>query len=50
MSNRGEDARGLRRLWRDYSLSIVVGVLFLLRRGSSSARSLGDIANSVWDW
>jgi hypothetical protein len=30
MSTRQEDARGLRRLWRDYSLSIVVGVLFLM--------------------
>jgi len=25
-----QDAGGLRRLWRDYSLSIVVGILFLL--------------------
>jgi uncharacterized protein DUF6766 len=30
MSNRRKDAGGLRRLWRDYSLSIVVGVLFLV--------------------
>jgi hypothetical protein len=30
MPKPGEDARGLRRLWRDYSLSIVVGILFLL--------------------
>jgi hypothetical protein len=30
MPNRRGDARGLRRLWRDYSLSIVVGSLFVL--------------------
>jgi succinate dehydrogenase hydrophobic anchor subunit len=30
MSGRRADARGARRLWRDYSLSIVVGVLFLV--------------------
>jgi succinate dehydrogenase hydrophobic anchor subunit len=30
MPSRREDARGLSRLWRDYSLSIVVGILFLL--------------------
>jgi len=30
MPNRRGDARGLRRLWRDYSLSIVVGALFLV--------------------
>jgi hypothetical protein len=29
MATRREDARGLRRLWRDYSLSIVVGSLFV---------------------
>jgi hypothetical protein len=29
MPNRRKDARGLRRLWRDYSLSIVVGLLFV---------------------
>jgi len=29
MSARNEEVRGLRRLWRDYSLSIVVGALFL---------------------
>ena len=29
MAKRREDARGLRRLWRDYSLSIVVGALFV---------------------
>ena len=30
MPKPGEGGRGLRRLWRDYSLSIVVGILFLL--------------------
>jgi hypothetical protein len=30
MRERREDRRGLRRLWRDYSLSIVVGILFAL--------------------
>jgi hypothetical protein len=30
VANRHADATGLRRLWRDYSLSIVVGVLFLV--------------------
>jgi len=30
MPNRRGDARGVRRLWRDYSLSIVVGSLFVL--------------------
>jgi hypothetical protein len=30
MPNRRGDARGLRGLWRDYSLSIVVGTLFVL--------------------
>ena len=30
MPNRRREVRGLRRLWRDYSLSIVVGSLFVL--------------------
>jgi hypothetical protein len=30
MANRRDNARGLRRLWRDYSLTIVVGALFVV--------------------
>jgi hypothetical protein len=30
MPGRNENTRGVRRLWRDYNLSIVVGALFLV--------------------